>query len=120
MTGERGSKSPKFSVTYFMDSPYIGHHYILNFVLRAFPFVACIRLNESRDLANFLQTSVQCSIVVRLVPSPRSDPGCATAGQDRLAALALVSIENELTRTMSFDAMIQSFAQVKARKSQYR
>jgi len=40
----------------------------------------------------------------------------STLGQERLAALSLLSIECELTRSLNFDNLIHTFASVKARK----
>ena len=37
-------------------------------------------------------------------------------GQERLRSLAILSIEHSMTRTLNFDVVINTFAEVKARK----
>ena len=41
----------------------------------------------------------------------------STIGQERLVNLAVMGIENDLTRKISFDDIIDSFAREKARKA---
>ena len=40
-------------------------------------------------------------------------------GQDRLRNLAILSIENSMTRSLNFDDVIETFAEQKARRKEF-